>query len=1428
MDTPQQPMPESARQSFMNTVLNNPGTQNPTTLATMAQNATSGEREEDDKVQAESIASADRSQDKRDIDMDTASALESEVEDLGKPIKDALQDAMDEGFDFLGTYAVSTVYTSAHNPCLAIDGFGIVGLPLSVPEALRLRSVCNRAPFGKGQRTVIDTEVRDTWELDPSSIHFANPHWEPWVLDTVLRSVCTGLGVATNASLPRCELYKLLLYETGSHFHAHQDTEKANGMFATIVIVLPSQFEGGQVHVSHGVQHKVFDTSAVSAFATSTLSWYTDVVHEVKPVTSGYRLALSYNVIHAAPSPVPRLPGLDAPMQALERVLRAWRHADHIGADSGGEPPPEKLAHILHHQYSHANLSFHQLKGSDAALVLGLRDISDRLGFRVALGSLSYKEYGHAEDHGPPRRRYGRGYYDSSDYGEDDDEDDVTMAAVEETECSVQLISGPNGEHLGDKQTLDIEELMADEDYFNNESPDDEEYEGYQGNGAGSLEYFYHRTVLLIWPESKNISVVTSLGGREAAIASLSSVVSATPTSSELGMVDVALSVPSQSAARAVADVALRWHDPDMWRRAVSTCRAGSNIDILEETRLVNAYRAFGFQVVSATLEHVLANSTSTAARLKLIDAIQALNHPTEPIAHAPDSWITAKRAQVLSTLKKPDVNDVLPIVSTAWSLGGLGQLRDVVLPQLIAYYLHPDLWKSLIREIQQIESSDNDSRFDGWVQPVFEAVKPMYEAFNVIFISPQSHCALFSFERSLLLTSSNAACFKFINQIASLVPSQIQFMQWCAHARAALLASLKAPSLSDVAPIVSNVHDLGGLPLLRDVVLLQLKAHNLPYDWWKAMLRELQHAESLGSECRLHGWADLLFPVVKPIFEQVLSETTLNVGRFRLIEEVEKIAPSKALFRDWCTERRQWALESLTAPSYADVPVFVQLQRRQQNFLSDVLLPKLRTAQFTPDLWLPLLEELCLLSTTAEETLPQDWKQLVLDGMSGPLHKFIAAFATNEERFVQLDSLARSVSGQAVLADFVRDQQCAALHDLRRPTSQDMDRLIRALANDSSYGPTSLLPQLTKLGCPLDFWKELIRNVHSRATSFVKLDWTSDGVNTFIGSLVKAAIDQTSITANLKPIPPPAPAYSYLRTYSTSTASPTSTVFTTVKELLTLCIETGNKNLASDVFQKVFAVCRNKLSVEHTLVPLLPEVRSVLKSHHVSPDVSPFDDFFRQAMTAYAVGFLGPKPSNRAISWKGALSPCACADCQKVNTLLSSSNPEVTLRVPEKRRNHVQAELSRFPGFTMTTIRTGSPYGLHIKKSPTFTEIGVWKMRSADGIRLLGTIGDEATLQKMWSVQPGGLEMMRKALLGEPLPPAVGDSIAAASSATSTSAAVSVAAATTALHQRNITGAPGLHHSTSAGGTPAPSMVPQKRKNIVTQVDIDLTLEDD
>lgn len=89
---------------------------------------------------------------------------------LNPSLKRDLELALKDTAVFSGSFASSQSYDDAPNPFLRIDGFGTLGLPLSEAEAQRLIGVCKQAPFGKGEETVVDKSVRDTWEVDASKV----------------------------------------------------------------------------------------------------------------------------------------------------------------------------------------------------------------------------------------------------------------------------------------------------------------------------------------------------------------------------------------------------------------------------------------------------------------------------------------------------------------------------------------------------------------------------------------------------------------------------------------------------------------------------------------------------------------------------------------------------------------------------------------------------------------------------------------------------------------------------------------------------------------------------------------------------------------------------------------------------------------------------------------------------------------------------------------------------------------------------------------------------------------------------------------------------------------------------------------------------------------------------------------------------------
>lgn len=213
-----------------------------------------------------------------------------------------------ESVDAPGTFACGDKSPSVVMPGLVIDEIGSIAFPLIEYQAKQIISKAVKAPFGRGEETVRDDAIRNTWQLDPSQFELQNPEWTAH-LQEILKKVTLELGCGERNV--QALLYKLLLYETGGHFNKHRDTEKTNGMFATLVITLPSLYTGGKLTVQFRGKTKTFDFASENSFRSNFVAFYADCEHEIEKVTSGYRLALVYNLVYTGHGIVPAPPDYD-------------------------------------------------------------------------------------------------------------------------------------------------------------------------------------------------------------------------------------------------------------------------------------------------------------------------------------------------------------------------------------------------------------------------------------------------------------------------------------------------------------------------------------------------------------------------------------------------------------------------------------------------------------------------------------------------------------------------------------------------------------------------------------------------------------------------------------------------------------------------------------------------------------------------------------------------------------------------------------------------------------------------------------------------------------------------------------------------------------------------------------------------------------
>ena len=215
-----------------------------------------------------------------------------------------------------------------------------------------------------GAKTLVDTKVRRVWQMDPDQFTLTNPAWYAF-LESVVNAVQKDLGLERQELAPH--LYKLLLYEKGDFFLPHRDGERLARMVATLIVVLPSAFAGGELIVRLEGEEQVIDfgAGAQDLFHVHFAAFYADCEHEVRPLTSGYRLCLVYNLTLAKEKhKAPAAPRIGERVHALTEILRGWAE----------QKEPRRLAITLEHKYTQAGVSWDALKGVDRVRARVLAD----------------------------------------------------------------------------------------------------------------------------------------------------------------------------------------------------------------------------------------------------------------------------------------------------------------------------------------------------------------------------------------------------------------------------------------------------------------------------------------------------------------------------------------------------------------------------------------------------------------------------------------------------------------------------------------------------------------------------------------------------------------------------------------------------------------------------------------------------------------------------------------------------------------------------------------------------------------------------------------------------------------------------------------------------------------------------------------------
>jgi predicted 2-oxoglutarate/Fe(II)-dependent dioxygenase YbiX len=379
---------------------------------------------------------------------------------------------------------------------LHVEGIGRVRFPLTPAKVRKLIEFGEPARFGRGAQTLTDPDVRDTWEIPKDLVSAV---WNDASLTDILTKVKDELGLPHRAELT-ADLHSFLVYEPDQFFLAHQDSEKDDSMGATLVVTLPSTYAGGELIVGRDEDLKAYRGSRS---ALSLVAFYADCRHEVRPVKSGYRIALTYNLLLRGDTSRPE--GDAGTIAELTGLLRehfstpAPRYLRGQATDV-----PNRLVYLLDHEYTPRALSWGRLKGADADRVSLLRAAANDAGCETILALADIRTQHGASAYDPyeyPRR------WRQDDYGDDADAPDGEPQNLEihgliDSEVALTHWTGPDGTRLEETSLSVAAGEVCASTPTDVLKPSDSQYEGYMGNYGNTLDRWYHRAAVVVWPRA--------------------------------------------------------------------------------------------------------------------------------------------------------------------------------------------------------------------------------------------------------------------------------------------------------------------------------------------------------------------------------------------------------------------------------------------------------------------------------------------------------------------------------------------------------------------------------------------------------------------------------------------------------------------------------------------------------------------------------------------------------------------------------------------------------------------------------------------------------------------------------------------------------------------------------------------------------------
>ncbi|MED5373859.1 MAG: 2OG-Fe(II) oxygenase [Myxococcota bacterium] len=257
---------------------------------------------------------------------------------------------------------------------LTVEGVGRSRLPLTDEFVDGLIQEGRPSPFGRRDQTLHDETVRRSSEVLAAQIELSSG-WERR-LKRAIQQLKERLEIRADVEV-EASLQKLIVYEPGGFFAPHRDTELDERMWGSLVVVLPTEHEGGALVVRHGGRTERFELGALAQERRlGFVAFYADCVHEIEPVQGGRRVSLTF----ALRGRVRHAPRVGADPSELGALLERYFESE------------ERLVVMLDHVYTEQRFGWDRLRLLDAERVGALRACAEDLGLRCALAFVDVRE----------------------------------------------------------------------------------------------------------------------------------------------------------------------------------------------------------------------------------------------------------------------------------------------------------------------------------------------------------------------------------------------------------------------------------------------------------------------------------------------------------------------------------------------------------------------------------------------------------------------------------------------------------------------------------------------------------------------------------------------------------------------------------------------------------------------------------------------------------------------------------------------------------------------------------------------------------------------------------------------------------------------------------------------------------------------------